>query len=96
VTDRVFRHQWTSIQQMIVQNTWQIIHLTATLPIVIQETWETTMGVNPTCTIFLRGRTNQLELVYKVQYVNPKEYHLESIAKQLIRILENDNWHEEG
>jgi len=34
--------------------------------------------------------------VYKVQYVNPKEYHLDSVAKELIRILEKDNQHEEG
>jgi superfamily II DNA helicase RecQ len=96
VTDRQFRPQWAAIQCLIVDNSWQWIWLTATLPLRLQRLWQTIMGIDPLRTIFLRGPTNRLELAYNVLHVNPKERHLDSVAKHLIRMLEDDNQHPEG
>jgi hypothetical protein len=79
-----------------VDNSWQIIHLTATLPIHLQDAWETLLGINKTRTIFIRGPTNRPELAYNVFHVNPKERHLDSVAKVLIRMLEDDDPTAEG
>jgi len=96
LTDRIYRPQWAAIQSLIVDNSWQIIHLTATLPPVLQSAWETLLGIDKKRTIFLRGPTNRLELSYNVLHVNPKERHPDSVAGHLIRMLEDDNQHPEG
>src|ERR1700730_9151735 len=91
LTGRNFRPQWAGIQRLIVDNSWQMIHLTATLPIHLQEAWETLLGINKNRTIFIRGHTNQLELAYHVFHVNPKEHHMDSVAKNLISMLEDED-----
>ena len=95
-TERKFRNQWVAIHNMIIRNTWQIIHLTATLPICLQQKWETLLGIDRSRTIFLRGPTNRIELAYNVVHVNPKTHHIESVVKQLIRMLEDNNQHPDG
>lgn len=44
--DCQYRHQWSQIQNLIVNDTWQLIHLTAILPIILEETWMTLVGIN--------------------------------------------------
>lgn len=81
---------------MIVNDTWQLIHVTATLPIILEETWMTLVGINRGRTTILRGPTNRPELSYNILHVNPKERHIESVAEHLIRMLEEVNQVAEG
>jgi superfamily II DNA helicase RecQ len=94
--DCIYQNKWTAVQALILDTSWQLIHLTATLPVNLQDIWAQLAGINKARTIFLHGPANHLKLAYNVLHVNPKEWDLESVIKHLVHMLENDSKHKDA
>lgn len=83
-----FRRRWSAVHALVTCQLWQLVYLTATLPLLLESTWYERAGINPAITTIVRGPTNRKELGYHIIRVNPKERQRNSVLEQTVRMLE--------